>query len=159
MSALPECNVRVSSKDCYMLASLGGCQLTKKRILITGAAGNIGSKLRKAFGNRYDLVLIDKRTNGDDTIVCADLSRYENRWASRFTDVSAVIHLAGNPDEKAAWDELFADNIDAVLNVCHACVGNKVERLIFASSCHTMGGYFDSKVSRITGDMKPLPAG
>jgi nucleoside-diphosphate-sugar epimerase len=131
--------------------------MTKSRVLITGAAGNLGTKLSSAFANRYDLILLDRQRIDGPTAVCADFSTYDKNWATYFGNVSVVIHLAANPNERARWHELIRDNIDSVLNICHACVKNKVARLIFASSCHTMGGYRDKNVDLITADMEPLP--
>jgi nucleoside-diphosphate-sugar epimerase len=131
--------------------------MAKRRVLITGAAGNIGTKLSSAFGGMYDLILLDRKKIDASAVICADLSKYDKNWVKYLDDVSVVIHLAANPNERARWQELIRDNIDSVLNVCHACIKNKVARLIFASSCHTMGGYRDKNVDLITADMKPLP--
>jgi nucleoside-diphosphate-sugar epimerase len=131
--------------------------LKKKRIVITGAAGNIGSKLSYAFKDKFDLVLLDRKGNEEENIGYADFSEYDGNWTNHFSHVSTVLHLAGNPHEDAEWEELFSDNIDAVLNICHACVERRVERLIFASSCHTMGGYMNTDITHITADMKPIP--
>jgi len=131
--------------------------MAKERVLITGAAGNIGTKLRNAFVDKYDLILLDRKKIDVPTAICADLSKYDKNWAKYFENVLALIHLAANPNQRARWQELIRDNIDSVLNVCHACVKKKVARLIFASSCHTMGGYKDKNVDLITADMEPLP--
>ena len=130
--------------------------MKNRRVLITGAAGNIGTKLRNAFKDKYDLILLDKKRLEAANSICADLRDYDNNWAQHFTNVSRVIHLAANPREDARWQELIPDNIDLVLNVCQACVEKKVERLIFVSSCHTMGGYKDKKRDLLTVDMEPL---
>jgi len=129
----------------------------KRRVLITGAAGNIGSKLIDAFEQKYDLVLLDKRRLGRGDFVHADFRHYDYRWVRHFERVSTVLHLAANSDENATWEYLIPDNIESVLNVCHACIQKKVGRLIFASSCHTMGGYRNKNLDLITVDMKPLP--
>jgi len=131
--------------------------LRERRIVITGAAGNIGSKLRYAFKDKFDLVLLDRKENRDENIEFADFSQYDGNWTKHFSNVSTVLHLAGNPNQDAKWEELFSDNIDGVLNICHACAERKVERLVFASSCHTMGGYMNTDINLITADMKPLP--
>jgi uronate dehydrogenase len=131
--------------------------MEKRKIVITGAAGNIGTKLRKAFMDKYDLILIDKKRIDAANAICADLSSYDENWAKHFKNGSTVIHLAANPHEDARWQELLPDNIDSVLNVCQACAQKNVERLIFAGSCHTMGGYKDKNIDLITGDMEPLP--
>lgn len=131
--------------------------MAKKRVLITGAAGNIGTKLRNCLSEKYDLVLLDRKRIRVANAVCADLSNYDEAWVQHFTNISTVIHLAANPYEGARWPELISDNIDSVLNVCQACEEKDVERLIFASSCHTMEGYKDKNVDLVTADMEPLP--
>jgi nucleoside-diphosphate-sugar epimerase len=132
-------------------------RMKKGKVLITGAAGNIGTKLRNAFKDKYDLILLDKKRLDAPNSICGDLREYDNSWAKHFHNVGVVIHLAANPHNDARWQELIPDNIDSVLNVCEACVGKKVERLIFASSCHTMLGYKDREIDLITADMDPLP--
>lgn len=131
--------------------------MKKRRILITGAAGNIGGKLIYALKDKFDLVLLDRKENKDENIIHADFSIYDVNWTKHFSDVSTVLHLAGNPHEDAEWEELFSDNIAAVLNICHACVEKGVERLVFASSCHTMAGYMNTDIKLITAVLKPLP--
>jgi len=131
--------------------------MKKRRVLITGAEGKIGTKLRNAFKDKYDLILLDRKRLDAANAVCADLANYDEDWVKRFENVSMVIHLAANPHEGARWPELIRNNIDSVLNVCQACEKKDVERLIFASSCHTMGGYKDKTVDLITTDMEPLP--
>ena len=125
----------------------------KRRILITGAAGNIGTKLRNAFKDKYDLILLDKKQGGIEGIIWADLKDYDGDWNKHFKNVSTVIHLAGNPCIDAYWEELVPDNIDSVLNVCQACVEEKVGRLIFASSCHTIGGCMNCRLKSDCGNL------
>lgn len=129
----------------------------KRRILITGAAGNIGSKLIRSLKQKHDLILMDRRRLNRQNFFHADFRHYDPNWVKYFGKVSTVLHLAANPDEKANWEHLIPENIDSVLNVCHACIEKKVNRLIFASSCHTMGGYRKRDVDYITADMEPLP--
>ena len=129
----------------------------RRRILITGAAGNIGSKLVNGFRHRYDLILLDKKRSDDERFLCCDLSHYDKHWTKHFEKVSTVIHLAADPHTDATWEQLIPDNIDSVINVCEACVDRKVERLIFASSCHTMAGYLNKNVDLVNRDMTPLP--
>lgn len=129
----------------------------KKRILITGAAGNIGSKLINGFEDKYDLVLLDKKNLHDERFFCCDLSHYDQGWIKCFEKVSTVIHLAATPRADATWEQLIPENVDSVLNVCEACKDKKIDRLIFASSCHTMKGYLKKRVDLVTADMTPLP--
>lgn len=126
------------------------------RGVITGAAGNIGAKLAQGLRGRHKLVLLDRR--GGEGIIQADLSKPDNRWEQFFSGADFLVHLAGNADEKAPWKDLLGDNIHALLHVLHASVGSGLKRLIFASSCHTMGRYWNGPATGlITPDMAPAP--
>ena len=67
-----------------------------KTIVLTGAAGNLGSKLRAAWVGRYALRLIDKETHGDPEIAPFDLSVWSETWADLLVGAQAVLHLAAN---------------------------------------------------------------
>ena len=129
-------------------------------VLITGASGNIGRKLREAWADAYDLVLIDRQADPDDReVVVADLSVLDESWLTHFHGVDTVVHLAANPNEFASWEELEQPNIDALCNVFHASALAGVERLIFASSNHAMGGYRELGDMPITVHLSPKPDG
>ncbi len=131
-----------------------------RTVLITGACGNLGRKLRAAWEDVYDLVLIDKSAPDDDPeVIVADLAEWDDAWVSHFDDVDTVIHLAGNPNEFATWDELVGPNLDALANVFNAAAYGGVERLIFASSNHAMGDYRHLGDMPITVDLPPRPDG
>jgi len=67
-----------------------------RKILITGAAGNIGAKFaahaRKAG---YELVLLDR--DGGEGILAADLAVWDKKWAKQFKGVDTVLHFAASP--------------------------------------------------------------
>ncbi len=129
-----------------------------RTILITGANGNIGRKLRVAWEDVYDLVLVDLAEDPDDEdVVAADLSEYDEEWMALFHGVDTVIHLAANPSEHASWEELVGPNMDAACNVFHASALAGVERIIFASSNHAMGGYRSLGDIAITVDLPARP--
>ena len=131
-----------------------------RTVLITGACGNIGRKLRAAWQDLYDLVLIDVAAEPDDPdVIPADLAELDDEWIGYFHGVDTVIHLAANPDELASWDELERPNLDAPANVFHASALAGVERLVFASSNHAMGGYRDLGDMLISVDLPPRPDG
>ena len=50
-------------------------------ILITGAAGNLGAKLRRHWQGRYPLRLLDRDPRGDPAVVAADLANWDLAWA------------------------------------------------------------------------------
>jgi nucleoside-diphosphate-sugar epimerase len=131
-----------------------------RTVLITGASGNIGRKLRAAWAETYDLVLVDAKADPDDPeVVEANLSELDEDWITHFHGVDTVIHLAGLPDETASWEELVGPNLDALANVFHAAALAGVDRLIFASSNHAMGGYREVDDGPIDVGRPPRPDG
>jgi nucleoside-diphosphate-sugar epimerase len=112
------------------------------KVILTGAAGNVGSKVRKHLESRsgYALCSLDLEPRNDPSIVKADLCSYEKGWVELFAGADAVIHLAANPKNDASWEELIGPNIDALLNVYLASHQHRVRRVIFASSVWVMAG-------------------
>jgi NAD+ dependent glucose-6-phosphate dehydrogenase len=114
-----------------------------KSVLITGAAGNLGSKLRRHLESRCTLRLVDIAPRGDPAILQADLSRWDSIWVDQFRDVDAIVHLAADPTAQQTWPKLIGPNMDAVVNVFQAALLARVKRVVYASSNHVMGGYKD----------------
>ncbi len=130
----------------------------RKTILITGAAGNLGAKLRQHLEGRFALRLLDINPLCDPAIISADLSRWDMQWVDHFQNVDTVIHLAADPTAHQSWEKLIGPNIDALINVFQASAHMKVGRVIYASSNHVMGGYKDiAEPFRLTTDLPPLP--
>ena len=130
-----------------------------RTVLITGACGNIGRKLRDAWIDVYDLVLIDRVDEDDPDVIVANLAVLDDDWITHFHGVDTVVHLAANPDAEASWDDLVGPNLDVLANVLNAAALAGVERVVFASSNHVMGGYRDLDEEPITIDREPLPDG
>lgn len=127
------------------------------RVLITGAGGNLGGKLRRYLEDRHELVLLSRSSRGDAAIHAADLTVWSDAWTRLFADVDVVVHLAANPSPRASWAELVGPNIDMVLHVYTACAFNSVRRVVFASSNHVLGGYSDALPPLLRGDTPPWP--
>ncbi|MGZ3278187.1 MAG: NAD-dependent epimerase/dehydratase family protein [Caulobacteraceae bacterium] len=115
---------------------MGGC------VVITGAGGNVGAKLRAHLVARggYDLRLLDIDSRGDPAIQQADLSVLDPAWSDRFEGADVVVHLAANGDAAAPWAALVGPNVDAVLNVYMAASRHRTPRVVFASSVWAMAG-------------------
>jgi NAD+ dependent glucose-6-phosphate dehydrogenase len=129
-----------------------------RTVLITGACGNIGRKLRAAWEDYYDLILLDSAAKDSDLEVFkADLSVLDENWMTHFHGVDTVVHLAANSKELESLDELIKPNLDAMANVFHAAALAGVDRIVFASSNHVMGGYKDLGDNMITVDLPPRP--
>lgn len=128
-----------------------------KTLLITGATGSIGTKLRAHFADRdVRLRLLCLNGKGDPGVKTADLSSYDEAWAREFENVDAVIHLAGDPYATASWASVQRLNIDLTLNVFRAAQSYRAKRIVFASSNWIMAGHrFGSE--RLTTELAPRP--
>lgn len=126
-------------------------------VLITGAAGNLGGKLRRHLEGRYELRLLDRDAGGDAAIVTADLATWGD-WADAFRGADIVVHLAADPTAHLSWPEVVAPNIDALINTFHAAVTRGVRRIVYASSNHVFGGYKDrAEPASLSEGLPPLP--
>jgi NAD+ dependent glucose-6-phosphate dehydrogenase len=127
-------------------------------VLITGAAGNLGTKLSRHLDGRFALKLLDKAPGIDERIVNVDLSEWGDPLSEQFQGVDVVVHLAANPNDLESWSNLVSTNLDATINafIAASCAG--VSRFIYASSNHAMGGYKDdSSLQALTVDCSPKP--
>lgn len=127
-----------------------------RTVLITGAAGNLGGKLRQHLAGRYPLVLLD-RVASDSAIQMADLAR-PGDWTRFFQGVEVVFHFAADPVAQQTWPALIAPNLDLPLQVFHTAAACGVRRIVYASSNHVLGGYKDrAEPHLLTPDTPPLP--
>ncbi|GAB4462915.1 MAG: NAD(P)-dependent oxidoreductase [Armatimonadaceae bacterium] len=115
--------------------------MTHLKVLLTGAAGRVGSELVPAFWERYDLRLLDREPLPDfPDAIQADLAdRDALRNAMTGTDV--VVHLAAHPSEAAFVETLVPANIVGVYYVFEAAREAGVRRVVYASSVQTIRGY------------------
>jgi uronate dehydrogenase len=114
-----------------------------KTILITGAAGDVGTHLRRELAGKYVLRVSDLRSltklNKEERFTRADISQMAD--ALRITKgVDAVVHLGGYSVE-GPWDSILSANIVGCYNVIEAAHKNGVKRFIFATSNHATGFY------------------
>jgi uronate dehydrogenase len=114
-----------------------------RRVLITGAAGNIGSCLRAGLRPLVEaMVLTDARVlepNPNERFVRADLADRDAMLAAA-EGVDAVVHLGAVPTE-TPFDELLGPNLIGTFNVFEAARRAGARRVAFASSNHASGFY------------------
>jgi uronate dehydrogenase len=127
------------------------------QVLMTGAAGHIGSCLRAGLRPLVDeFVLTDVRpieSAAGERFVQADLAD-RDALVQAARGVDAVIHLGGIPIE-APFDELLGPNVLGTFNVFEAARRGGVPRVVFASSNHAAGFYPVEQI--LSGQEPPRP--
>ena len=113
------------------------------KVLVTGAAGDIGRKVCQYLISRTDheVIALDLVADRESGILKADLATFDVEWAKLFEGVDAVVHLAANRRKYADWPDLWPDNVDAALNVYEAAARHGPMRFVFASSLGTLDEY------------------
>lgn len=116
--------------------------MSNRRILITGAAGGVGTILTQRLKDEYDITGHDltAQPDADPVILGADLVDYDAVRAV-MEGVDTVVHLAGAASPEASWDAVLNANIVGTRNVLEAARDAGVRRVVFASSNHAMGMY------------------
>lgn len=121
-------------------------------ILVTGAAGFIGSNLCSALinTNEYNVVGVDDMSNGHRIFIPMELRLWEKCFSSNkvLDKVESgyfdyVVHLAAIP--RVSYSVKFPVktnnvNVSKTLELMDACVKGKVKRFVFASSSSVYGG-------------------
>lgn len=111
---------------------------TLRRVLITGAAGDVGSTLAAGLADTFDLTLTDAEAGeGVDALDVRDLEA----CTRAFDGVDTVIHLAGAASPQSEWEVVLDLNIVGTRTVLEAARRAGVRRVVLASSNHTMGMY------------------
>ena len=114
-----------------------------QKILITGAAGDVGTRLRKLLKGVYSLRVSDIRKpadlGADDEFVAADLGDYE-QTKQITAGIDGIVHLGGYSVE-GPWETIHKSNIVGCYNLFEAAYRSGVERIVFASSNHAVGFY------------------
>jgi len=120
---------------------------TRRRVLVTGAAGNIGKYFAEHSHEKYELrSMVHKLDQRADAlrpfgeVVVSELSDL-TKLKECCRGVDTVVHLAGDPDPGAAWKSLLESNIVGAYNVFVAAKAAGCRRVIYASSIHAVSGY------------------
>lgn len=128
------------------VGALSDADFKRRKVLVTGAAGNIGSYFATHAHQKYELVLLDQSfdeapeleeygelVNGD----IQDLESMKKFCAG----IDTVVHLAADPSPSATWDNVRDLNIGGTYNTFVAAKAAGCRRVIYASSIHAVSGY------------------
>ena len=115
-----------------------------QHVLVTGAAGDVGTRLRKLMRNLYPQIRwSDIRTPADlapgDEFVPADLTDYA-QVEKIVAGIDGIVHLGGY-STNGPWPAIHSANIVGCYNVFEAAHRAGVKRVVFASSNHAVGFY------------------
>jgi uronate dehydrogenase len=119
------------------------------RLLLTGAAGNLGRELRPRLKACCETLRLSDRADfgpaapGEEIVVAS----LEDKAAmlGLLQGVDAVVHLGGVSTEQP-WEPILAANIVGMVNLYEAARLNGVRRIVFASSNHVTGFYRQDEV-------------
>ena len=111
----------------------------QKIVLLTGAAGRIGTSLRHDLGEDYHFRCLDCRPvpHAKDVRI-ADITNFK-ALLKAMRGVDAVIHLAANPNIDQPWEDVYTSGIGGTYNVFEAARQAGVKQIIYASTIHVSG--------------------
>lgn len=112
------------------------------RILITGAAGRLGTQLRRG------LAPLANHLRVADLVPVADLQPHEEGRVFDLSDeaatldatrdVDAIVHFGGAPLERP-WAEILDSNIRGSYHIYEGARRHGAQRVVYASSVHAIG--------------------
>ncbi len=112
------------------------------RILLTGAAGRLGTQLRRG------LAPLCRHLRLTDRAEIADLQPNEEALQFDLADmeatlrategVDAIVHFGGVPLERS-WDSILSGNIRGSYHIYEGARKNGVRRVVYSSSVHAIG--------------------
>ena len=114
-----------------------------KKLVLTGAAGRLGSYLREPLTQLCDTLvstdLVDDigKLYAGEQYLKADLTSLDDMLAVT-KEADMVVHFGAIGDE-APFDQILGPNIVGAYNVWEAAYRNKVRRVVYASSVHAIG--------------------
>lgn len=138
----------------------------EKNILVTGAAGYIGSFMLQVLRERgYTPIALDNLSRGHKEVIPDDITFYQGNVGDQELiakiikehSISGVIHFAGYISMKESMDDpeiYFEDNTYQSLKLVEALKNNGVKNIIFSS---TAGVYGNPERIPIAEDDRKIP--
>jgi uronate dehydrogenase len=127
-------------------------------VLLTGAAGDVGTRLRKLLKGVYPALRVsDIRRPADlapgEDFVQGDLADYA-AVEKMVAGIDGIIHLGGFSVE-GPWQTILDANIIGTYNLFEAAYRAGVKRVVFASSNHAVGFYPRTKKIGVDVTVRP----
>lgn len=125
---------------------------TRRRVVLTGAAGHIGRAVTPLLPADWDVQSTD--LTASDGVSALDIGN-PDACREAFAGADAVIHLAAVPDPEASWERLLPANVIGVYQVAQAAVSCDIRRLVLASSLHAVSAASDHTQLRVGDPPRP----
>ena len=117
------------------------------KVVVTGGAGFIGSRLAEKLQESHEVTVLDNLSSGTEENISEDMEMVEadikhDNLEEAFQDADAVFHFAANPKVNTFPENRqkdFDENLKGTKNVLEACEEAGVEELVFASSSVVYG--------------------
>jgi len=110
------------------------------RIVLTGAAGHLGTVLLRALDGAHEVVPVDRDPVEHPRARQLDVADLDG-FVDACSGAQALVHFAGEPAVETPWEKVLPSNLVGVYNAFEAARRAGVERVVFASSNHAVGGY------------------
>lgn len=132
-------------------------------VLITGAAGTIGSMLRHSLARPgrhlrlLDVTAQDPLAPGEDADLVVGSFLDATVMADACRDVAVIVHFGGLSTNDFEWHEYLDVNINGTFVVLEAARAARVPRVIYASSNHAVGFQTIERGSLVPDYLFPRP--
>lgn len=129
-----------------------------KKLVLTGAAGRLGSHLRAPLSAMCDALV------STDVVEVTDLAANETFVQANLNDLAAIEAIAEGADmivhfgaigDEAPWDDILQSNIIGAYTVWEAAYRQGVRRVVYASSVHAVGMHFKADGIGLDAPHKP----
>jgi len=129
----------------------------KKKLIITGGLGFIGSKLIEKIRNKFEIFVIDNsylnknKVRGIKILKC-DLTNFDKLKRIKLKNVESIIHLAGQSSGPRSFNIPETDlklNLISTINIVKFAKKIKARRILFSSTFTVYGDSKKEKLSEI----------
>ena len=126
----------------------------KKKIIITGGFGFIGTKLIEKIKKQYNIYIIDnslkKKVHQNIKKIKCDLTNFQSLNKIKIPNADAIIHLAGQSSGPKSYNIPETDlklNLMSTINVINFAKINKIKKIIFSSTFTVYGNNKKEKLA------------